>query len=106
MYDGEQRLAQKEVLKWNDITEEWEKSHILNYLYDENGYAIEYAAWNSGKQEYADVIAKQTYDEGTDGALYIALYRWDDSGNDWVKQNDMVAMNLSGELLTSLELEL
>ena len=106
VYDGEQRLAQKEVLKWNDITEEWEKSHILNYLYDENGYAIEYAAWNSGKQEYADVIAKQTYDEVTDGALYIALYKWDDSGNDWVKQNDMVVMNLSGELLTSLELEL
>ena len=69
-------------------------------------YTIEYAVWDSGKQEYADVVAKQTYHESIDGALYIALYRWDDSGNDWVKQNDMVAMNLSGELLTSFEFEL
>lgn len=41
VYDGEQRLAQKEVLKWNGVTGKWEKSHILNYLYDENGYTIE-----------------------------------------------------------------
>ena len=40
VYDGEQRLAQKEVLKWNGVTGEWDKSHILNYMYDENGYAI------------------------------------------------------------------
>lgn len=106
VYDGEQRLAQKEVLRWNNITGEWERSHILNYLYDDKGYTIEYIVWNSGKQEYADVVAKQTYNEGIDGTLYIALYRWDDSGNDWVKQNDMVAMNLSGELLTSFEFEL
>lgn len=106
VYDGEQRLAQKEVLKWNGVTGEWDKSHILNYMYDENGYAIEYAVWNSGKKKYADVVAKQTYNEGIDGALYIALYKWDDSGNDWEKQNDMVAMNLSGELLTSFEFEL
>ena len=106
VYDGEQRLAQKEVLKWNGVTEKWDKSHILNYLYDENGYTIEYAVWNSGKQEYADVVAKQTYNESIDGALCIALYKWDDYGNDWVKQNDMVAMNLSGELLTSFEFEL
>ena len=105
-YDEEGRLVQKEVLKWDEWNKEWRRSHTLNYTYDLSGYSIEYVAWNDKKQEYADVTAKQTYEESMAGTVAVALYQWDQSEQNWIEQERSLLMNGPVGYLTLWELEI
>lgn len=105
-YDAQQRLATKEVLKWNSYSEKWEKNHCLNYIYNEFGYTIEYRAWEDSKADYTTIVAKQSYDEQVNGAVAVASYTWDKREKSWIMQQNRLLMNMSGALLTHLELEL
>lgn len=104
-YDEQQRLVKKEALKWNFYSEKWEKSYCLNYVYDASDYSIEYALWNRSESDYADVVAKQTYDEKIDGAVAVASYKWDKNDKSWVMKDNVVMMNPGNTLLSFLELE-
>lgn len=104
-YDEQQRLVKKEALKWNLYSEKWEKSYCLNYIYDASGYSIEYVLWNRSTSDYADVVAKQTYDEKMDGVMVVASYRWDNKDKNWVIEDNIVMMNPGNTLLSSLEME-
>lgn len=103
-YDEQQRLVKKEAFKWNTYSEEWEKSHCLNYAYNASGYSIEYALWDKSESDYVNVVAKQTYDEHTDGSVAVASYKWNKSDKNWVMKDNALMMNIGKTLLTSLEL--
>ena len=45
IYDNSGRISQKEVLKWNEATQSFEKHHSLNFFYTDD-VTVEYALWN------------------------------------------------------------
>ena len=51
-YDEQGRLANKEMLCWDEAKKEWTKSSRLTYKYYEHGYNVEVNQWNSEKQVY------------------------------------------------------
>ena len=46
IYDNSGRISQKEVLKWNESTQSFEKHHSLNFFYTDD-VTVEYALWNA-----------------------------------------------------------
>lgn len=102
VYDAQQRLARKEVMRWDTWSNEWVKSHCLNYTYDANGYAIEYVQWDAKSLSYAEVMEKQTYHETVNGAMAICSYSWDKKENQWVlKENIMMLKTEAMEFYTT-----
>ena len=51
-YDEQGRLAFKEMLSWDEATQQWQKSSRLTYKYFKNGYNVEVSMWNAEKQTY------------------------------------------------------
>lgn len=81
-YDAENRLIRKEVLKWNDIEQAFERCFCLNYNYSEAGTDVEYALWNNETNDYSDVKEKAVYLYSGDGVSYLS-YKWNDKDCDW-----------------------
>lgn len=102
-YDEQQRLVRKEVLKWDSAAGGWRKSYCLNYTYEENGYSVSYAWWNAQKETYTEAVAKQTYDEQTEGVVYTTLYKRRASDGEWVIQGTNVMMHPGARLLAQTE---
>ena len=46
IYDNSGRISQKEVLKWNESTQSFEKHHSLNFFYTDD-VTVEYASGTS-----------------------------------------------------------
>ena len=51
-YDEQGRLANKEMLSWDEAKKDWQKSSRLSYKYYNNGYNVEVSQWNADKQAY------------------------------------------------------
>ena len=51
-YDEQGRLANKEMLSWDEAKKDWQKSSRLTYKYFKNGYNEEVSQWNADKQAY------------------------------------------------------
>lgn len=81
-YDAENRILQKEVLKWNEINQAFERYYCLNYNYSEAGTDVEYAMWNNETNDYSDVKEKAVYLYSGDGISYLS-YKWNDKDSDW-----------------------
>ncbi len=105
-YDEQNRLTKKEVLKWDTFSESWERSHCLYYTYDMFGFTLAYALWDTEKTDYTRIVAKQVYDDCMNGAMTVTLYKWNNSENDWIVQNNMITMHPGDNLLSSLEIVL
>lgn len=45
-YDEQGRLADKEMLSWDEAKKSWTKSSRLTYKYYKNGYNVEVSHWN------------------------------------------------------------
>lgn len=99
VYDAEQRLAQKEVMKWDISLNKWVKSHCLNYTYNTNGYSIEYAQWNAQHSDYTNIMEKQTYTVTISGTMAVCSYSWDKKESQWVLRDNII-------MLKSPEIEL
>lgn len=92
-YDANNRILQKEVLKWNEIERAFERNYCLNYNYSEVGTDVEYALWDSKTNAYSDVKEKAVYLYDLDGVNYLS-YKWNEKENDW---NLLVAHTINGE---------
>ena len=57
IYDNSGRISQKEVLKWNESTQSFEKHHSLNFFYTDD-VTVEYALWNEQSNAYTDIKQK------------------------------------------------
>ena len=54
IYDNSGRISQKEVLKWNESTQSFEKHHSLNFFYTDD-VTVEYALWNEQSNAYTAI---------------------------------------------------
>ena len=81
-YNAEGRVSAKEVLKWNKENQRFEKQYCLNFSYDGTDINVEYVAWNSKTNAYADVKAKAVYQINAMGTSYQS-YKWNKKDNSW-----------------------
>ena len=95
VYDDQERLKQKEVMKWN------EKSHSLYYIYDQAGFSVNYALWNPKHADYSEVVAKQAYNQLPGGDVAVTLYRWDEASEDWAMQNSFQMAQADNNLMAA-----
>lgn len=98
-YDAQNRLAQKEVLRWNENTRKWVNDHCLNYQYTTNGYSVEYVRWNAKAEAYCDVTEKTVYEQniGDQQASY-QNYQWDGKTGGWKLKTEHATLDLSNVL--------
>ena len=81
-HDEKGRVSAKEILKWNRDTSRFEKQYCLNFSYTDNEVSVEYVAWNSKTNAYADVKAKAVYQINAMGTSYQS-YKWNKKDNSW-----------------------
>ncbi len=73
IYDNSGRISQKEVLKWNESTQSFEKHHSLNFFYTDD-VTVEYALWNEQSNAYTDIKQKAVYRQTDSSVLrYLSL---------------------------------
>ncbi len=83
-YTSDGRVSQKEVLKWNEIMQVFEKQYCLNFTYDSQKTIIEYVAWNTETEAYSDIKSKTVYQTKDAGqTLNYQSYEWNKKENDW-----------------------
>ena len=58
------------------------EQYCLNFSYDGTNINVEYAAWNSKMNAYADVKAKTVYQINAMGTNYQS-YKWNKKDNSW-----------------------
>lgn len=94
-YDSTGRLAQKEVLKWNPETKEFEKLHCLKFAYSDTDVTVEFISWNAKQQTYSTVKAKSIYQLSDENTVANYLnYKWNEREKDWnlvIQHNTYIA---------------
>ena len=87
-YDEQNRLIQKEVLKWT-----------ITYGTDET--AVEYASWNAKTNAYSNIKEKAVYRENAMGmAENYQSYAWNERQNEWNLVVEHATLNWEEALLT------
>lgn len=98
IYDNSGRISQKEVLKWNESTQSFEKHHSLNFFYTDD-VTVEYALWNEQSNAYTDIKQKAVYRQTDSSVLRYLSYEWDEKNNDWSLTADHHMTDESVQLL-------
>lgn len=85
IYDAQNLLKQKEVLKWNSATSGWEKSYCMSFSRDVSGTTITYARWNAKSGAYSEVKEKAVYNQDEETRLLAGYqnFKWDKQSQQW-----------------------
>lgn len=82
LYNNEGQVTKKEVLKWNEITEGFEKQYCLNFNYNGEETSIEYATWNKADNAYSNIKEKSVYQSNESTLRYLS-YDWNEKDSNW-----------------------
>ena len=99
-YDEQGRLANKEMLSWDEAKKDWQKSSRLSYKYYKNGYNVEVSQWNADKQAY-DLPSEVTlYRSQAPNLTTVKTYKMNETHDNMYLTSRMVVMEpLDGNLL-------
>ena len=91
-YDEQGRLANKEMLSWDEATQQWQKSSRLTYKYFKNGYNVEVSQWNADKQAY-DLPSQVTlYRSVGLNMTSVKTYRMNEAQDNMYLADSMIVM--------------
>ena len=101
-YDEQGRLANKEMLSWDEAKKDWQKSSRLSYKYYKNGYNVEVSQWNADKQAY-DLPSEVTlYRSQAPNLTSVKVYKMNETRDNMYLTSRMVMMEpLNANLLAS-----
>ena len=101
-YDEQGRLADKEMLSWDEAKQEWAKSSRLTYRYFKNGYNVEVSYWNKEKQAY-DLPAEVTlYRSQAPNLTTVKTYKMNEQQDNMYLSSSMIVMEpLDTQLLAA-----
>ncbi len=101
-YDEQGRLADKEMLSWDEAKQQWTKSSRLTYKYFKNGYNVEVSYWNSDKQQY-DLPAEVTlYRSLAPNLTTVKTYKMNEQQDNMYLSSSMIVMEpLDTQLLAA-----
>ncbi len=84
-YNAQERMEQKEVLRWDSNSRQWINQYTLSFEYNTDTYSIACARWNETNNEYSDIYLKTTYNLNKDNQTYrYETFRRDDRSKEWV----------------------
>ncbi|MCD8081439.1 MAG: DUF3836 domain-containing protein [Bacteroides sp.] len=84
-YDKQNRMQQKEVLRWDSNSGMWVNQHTLSFLYEKNGYSIVSATWNADENVYNLISLKTTYTlDSENRTCRYESFRIDKDTQEWV----------------------
>ena len=101
-YDEQGRLANKEMLSWDEATQQWQRSSRLTYKYYKNGYNVEVSEWNANKQTY-DIPSQVTlYRSQAPNLTSVKIYKMNETRDNMYLTSRTVMMEpLNANLLAS-----
>lgn len=101
-YDEQGRLANKEMLSWDEAKKDWQKSSRLSYKYYKNGYNVEVSQWNADKQTY-DIPSQVTlYRSQAPNLTSVKIYKMNETRDNMYLTSRTVMMEpLNANLLAS-----
>ena len=101
-YDEQGRLAFKEMLSWDEATQQWQKSSRLTYKYYKKGYNVEVSEWNADKQTY-DIPSQVTlYRSQAPNLTSVKIYKMNETRDNMYLTSRTVMMEpLNANLLAS-----
>ena len=101
-YDEQGRLANKEMLSWDEATQQWQKSSRLTYKYYKKGYNVEVSEWNANKQTY-DIPSQVTlYRSQAPNLTSVKIYKMNETRDNMYLTSRTVMMEpLNANLLAS-----
>ena len=101
-YDEQGRLADKEMLSWDEAKQQWTKSSRLTYRYFKNGYNVEVSYWNNDKQSY-DLPAEVTlYRSQAPNLTTVKTYKMNEKQDNMYLSSSMIVMEpLDSQLLAA-----
>lgn len=101
-YDEEGRVSLKEVLRWNEVEQAFERHYCIRFGYDGGDVRMELALWNKEKQAYTETKAMSLYRTDNDGRSY-QCYEWNTRSGEWNLLVEHVSANRAEELLAERE---
>ena len=91
-YDEQGRLADKEMLAWDETKQDWTKSSRLTYKYYKNGYNVEVSHWNTEKQQY-DLPSEVTlYRSQAPNLTTVKTYKMNERQDNMYLTSSMIVM--------------
>ena len=91
-YDEQGRLSNKEMLSWDEATQNWTKDSRLTYKYYKNGYNVEVSHWNAEKQQY-DLPSEVTlYRSQAPNLTTVRTYKMNETQDNMYLSSSMVVM--------------
>lgn len=100
IYDNKGRVSKKEVMKWNEIMQVFEKQYCLNFNYTGEEVSIEYATWNKNEKAYSDIKEKAIYQTSENNLRYLG-YEWNSKESKWNLVTEHDASQFSDILLAN-----
>ena len=91
-YDELGRLANKEMLSWDEAKKEWRKSSRLSYKYYKNGYNVAVSLWNAEKQSYDIPTEVTLYRSQAPNLTTVKTYKMNDTRDNMYLSSRMVVM--------------
>ena len=93
-YNADGSVSKKEVLKWSEIMQVFEKQYCLNFTHDLQENSIEYAAWDAKTDSYSDIKSKAVYQTRDSGQiLNYQSYEWNKKENNWNLATEHTILN-------------
>ncbi len=97
-YDEQNRMEQKEVLRWESKSGMWINHHLLSFLYENDTYSIVSADWHTEENRYNPISLKTLYtlDRETQTCRYES-FRIDKDTQEWelTGRNEFGTENIS-----------
>ena len=91
-YDAEGRLSNKEMLTWDEATQDWAKNSRLSYKYYKNGYNVEVSYWNKEMQAY-DLPSEVTlYRSQAPSLTSVKTYKMNEKKDNMYLLSSMIVM--------------
>ena len=91
-YDEQGRLQDKEMLNWDEATQQWVKSSRLTYKYYKNGYNVEMSYWNVEKQAYDLPTEVTLYRSQAPNLTTVKTYKMNEAKDNMFLSSSMVVM--------------
>ena len=91
-YDEQGRLAFKEMLSWDETTQQWKKNSRMTYKYYKNGYNVEMSYWNAEKQQYDLPTEVTLYRSQAPNLTTVKTYKMNEQKDNMFLTSSMVVM--------------
>jgi hypothetical protein len=98
-YDELGRLQDKEMMKWDEATQQWTKNSRLAYKYYKNGYNVEVSYWNTEKQQYDLPTEVTLYRSQAPNLTTVKTYKMNEQQDNMFMTSSMVVMEPLDERL-------